>query len=1165
MKKQFNLLVFLNILFATTICSSQVNTDLRPQVKSPEVNKFEQYMNMPVNLVSGTPQVSIPIYTLEYGGMSLPISLEYDASGVKVESIASSVGQNWSLNVGGVVSRIVKGAPDEGGYVTNGVNNELNIKGFYRDFGLTKLDNALGSVSSYGKFMGWLQECAKGKQDAQPDLFYFSTPQGGAKFVFNNQRQIVYLENTDFVVKEDFMPDFFRSWSATAPSGIKYKFGHSGASSNATNTVEQNFINQGKNDGISSNNFIANAWFLTEISNPSTTNTITIDYTSNNFSNNILNRPTKTSFCYTNITSINNNLCGDEKTRYYDLALNPYGVATDFFGTSTPYTMLNHTSSKVISTITAGTISIYFDYSNRDDLSLNFENHSGKKLDRIRVVESGKCIKTFDFTYSYSLCNDVKPSGITTSESADTKRLMLDKLSESSCDGSISKPYTFVYNAGMMPYKLSFAQDKFGYYNGQTSNQSLFAKYDATDKQNLNNNRDSNFSLAKIGSLQKIIYPTKGSVNFEFEPHVSNSPVGYVSQDATIWLTGNVTPIVPVNGNNGFNSQTFTINPNDGNNLKIKMYLSRGSSGYASPALGCPISNYNNAIEIVNSLNNVIYSINYGQLDALISGHQNQFVMKESEEFLDASKFLSGQTYTIKVYGMKDCFNVSTSIFIPKTIQVPYYEMGGLRIKKITNKNDDSNTLKEVSYTYSNSKSVVQPSLTTRATFDFMSETNFFALSNQTDANKLTSEELGVTDFYKKIQKICPLHAESFTRSIIGNMIQSNNAYSIGFFQHASLGSSPFDINFRGPQISYGKVEETDGNGKKVNYFNEYKLYSELDFNSFISNFSPAPPIFQSLLAGEKQKIELYDKGNALLKNESFIHNYSKASTSIDALAIYSDGNTPLFKVYTLQGQTKTLKSESETILLKGQNVTVTKDYAYTGFNHYQPTKITTASSLGEQLISKMYYPNDMDTEPLMFELISQNRKANPVQTENYNGTTQLSVHKSTFAKDASTANLVLPKNVYSAKFPNNIPFTTNVGNLEKKLTYDYYDSSGNLTQYTPEGGSPVSIVWGYNKTQPIAKIENATNAQLVSALGVTNFSAITEAQLSSLNNLRTNAAFSQSMITTYTYQPLVGVSSITDPKGDTVYYTYDGLGRLQYVKDAQGKLLTDYQYHYKN
>src|SRR5690606_11476369 len=67
-----------------------INADLRPDIKSPEVNKFEQYTDLPINMVSGTPQISIPIYTLQYKGMEVPITLEYDASGVKMESIASS-------------------------------------------------------------------------------------------------------------------------------------------------------------------------------------------------------------------------------------------------------------------------------------------------------------------------------------------------------------------------------------------------------------------------------------------------------------------------------------------------------------------------------------------------------------------------------------------------------------------------------------------------------------------------------------------------------------------------------------------------------------------------------------------------------------------------------------------------------------------------------------------------------------------------------------------------------------------------------------------------------------------------------------------------------------------------------------------------------------------
>jgi hypothetical protein len=41
-------------------------------------------------------------------------------------------------------------------------------------------------------------------------------------------------------------------------------------------------------------------------------------------------------------------------------------------------------------------------------------------------------------------------------------------------------------------------------------------------------------------------------------------------------------------------------------------------------------------------------------------------------------------------------------------------------------------------------------------------------------------------------------------------------------------------------------------------------------------------------------------------------------------------------------------------------------------------------------------------------------------------------------------------------------------------VKYDKYDSKGNLQQYTTKDGVSTVIIWGYNGTQPIAKIENA-------------------------------------------------------------------------------------------
>ncbi|RXM49593.1 MULTISPECIES: hypothetical protein, partial [unclassified Chryseobacterium] len=42
------------------------------------------------------------------------------------------------------------------------------------------------------------------------------------------------------------------------------------------------------------------------------------------------------------------------------------------------------------------------------------------------------------------------------------------------------------------------------------------------------------------------------------------------------------------------------------------------------------------------------------------------------------------------------------------------------------------------------------------------------------------------------------------------------------------------------------------------------------------------------------------------------------------------------------------------------------------------------------------------------------------------------------------------------------------------EVTYDKYDSKGNLVQYTTKDGVSTVIIWGYNGTLPIAKIENA-------------------------------------------------------------------------------------------
>ena len=66
------------------------------------------------------------------------------------------------------------------------------------------------------------------------------------------------------------------------------------------------------------------------------------------------------------------------------------------------------------------------------------------------------------------------------------------------------------------------------------------------------------------------------------------------------------------------------------------------------------------------------------------------------------------------------------------------------------------------------------------------------------------------------------------------------------------------------------------------------------------------------------------------------------------------------------------------------------------------------------------------------------------------------------------------------------------------------------------------------------------------------------------LNELRDLPILSDAMITTYTYDPLVGTTSMTDPKGYTTFYEYDEFNRLKSVKDADGNLYSTNEYNYK-
>ena len=85
---------------------------------TPEAEAFTKYGDVEVSMYSGIPQIAVPIHTYQGREMELGISLSYDASGIKVEDQASYVGLGWNLAVGGRITRITNGLPDD--FITTG-------------------------------------------------------------------------------------------------------------------------------------------------------------------------------------------------------------------------------------------------------------------------------------------------------------------------------------------------------------------------------------------------------------------------------------------------------------------------------------------------------------------------------------------------------------------------------------------------------------------------------------------------------------------------------------------------------------------------------------------------------------------------------------------------------------------------------------------------------------------------------------------------------------------------------------------------------------------------------------------------------------------------------------------------------------------------------------
>lgn len=461
-----------------------------PTPQPPDASAFQKVNFVPVSNYTGRADINIPIYTIKSGNISVPISLSYNSSGVKVNDMASSVGLNWSLNAGGMISKITRGMDD-----------------FYNESGGSK--GWLNRSNIYSRFY------YPHKDDSEPDLFVAESPGISTKFICKssitttggsttfNELNFYELENKGNVISVPQMNSSsnnnvfdlkgFKKIQIKSINGIVYSFG----------SEERTFHIPAFTSLFNSQIYSAqvSGYRLDKIQDKGTNQVVDFEYQeySVSFSDEIKQKGNS----YNGGSNIRFTVSGSSKTTYPKL--------------------------QRLKTIKFEDGKVEFVYGKKRS-----DNPDDKMLTEIKVKsKEGKVIKHFKLRQSYFQSN-INPS------TPQSKRLRLDEVYQVNTNMNKLPGYSFEYDTSHpMPPRGSYAHDYLGYNNGsyRASNRNPIPRYYLSYSNTVNSKYinvtpfnsgrsipiPGNFSLApdvnyaKAYSLKKITYPTGGFNKYDYE------------------------------------------------------------------------------------------------------------------------------------------------------------------------------------------------------------------------------------------------------------------------------------------------------------------------------------------------------------------------------------------------------------------------------------------------------------------------------------------------------------------------------------------------------------------------------------------------------------------------------------------------------------------------
>jgi YD repeat-containing protein len=590
-----------------------------PQVtpKSPNAASIERYGTIPVSLSTGAANFSIPLYEIASGEVKVPITLSWNNNGLRIDDIASWVGHGWSLKVGGQVSVEERGTNDFD--PNNGIFSHNHLQDLSRYF-----ENTMSTNEKREYF----ERIIARQEDSEFDIFHYSFPGGTGSFYFNQQQQAITMPKNDNKIYKT--PNGFRILGI---DGTTYYF----------ESQEQSIMTPSASLEVVTPFVGTSAFHLSTIQTKS-------------------GRLIK--FVYKN----------------YNFQYTKNGLTISHMGNSVPATCPHSSIDAYGSYSLQSNLlldSILFDEGSVKFINSGLPREDIKKIDPQSAVPSlssiiirnyrSKVVRQYDFSYGYFSTNE---------------RLKLKTVTEKN-QATTGRSWSFDYynENSTFPSFFSMDKDHWGYHNAagnislipQADYQS-FIPYWTTTYTQASANRNSNATAAQMGMLQKITYPTGGTTTIEYEPN----QVSITSYQQITQLSPYLKPAsIATNGIPIVDAATSNSNSTVSGSFVIGSPTLTVVSGFTQ---NDPSGFYNALITLTGPPQSVsdIYSATQTSCNA-----NNTYCSGEKTVLLEPGTYtyaLTGQSYVLS----GTTYYVNCGLKITKENPPPYH-VGGCRVARITN------------------------------------------------------------------------------------------------------------------------------------------------------------------------------------------------------------------------------------------------------------------------------------------------------------------------------------------------------------------------------------------------------------------------------------------------------------------------------------------------